>query len=99
MEGDVARLRFALVAPQGDLPGKNRLGSLLLDVFRHVNHHRSRPAAARNVKSFFDHARNFVDIGDQVAVFHNREGHPEKIGFLKAPFADHMLRDLAGDRH
>jgi len=38
-----------------------------------------------------------ISLTYEVAVFHHRQGHPEKVGLLKSALADHCLRHLAGD--
>ena len=47
--------------------------------------------------SLFDHARDLVDVPNEVAVFHDRQGHAEEIGLLERAAADHFLRHLAGN--
>ena len=51
----------------------------------------------RDVEGFLHDARDVVDVGDQIAVLHDRQRHAEEIGFLEGAFADHRLRHLAGD--
>ena len=93
----IVRFRVRTVAGQINFGGPHRLGGLLLNVFRKINDHRAGPAGLSNVKSFLHHARNIADIGDEIAVFHDPEGHAVEIGFLECALADHRLRDLSGE--
>jgi len=51
----------------------------------------------RNVKGLLDHLRNFTNVGDQIAVFHNAQRHAVKISLLKRALADHGLWHLTSD--
>ena len=100
---DLVELEFACLEALGVEPGdvhlvgEQYLRAGLLDVFRHVDDHRAGPAACGDLERLLHHGRDFVDVGDEVAVFHHRQGHPEKVGLLKSALADHCLRHLAGD--
>ena len=49
------------------------------------------------LERLFHHDRDFVDIGDKVAVFHHRQGQPVEISLLESALPDHRLRHLTGD--
>ena len=95
IEREIARFVCRIVAADLHLFWKYRLGHGLLNVLWHIHHHRPGPAGLRDIKRFFDDARNVVHVGDQIAVLHDRQRHAEEIGFLKPAFADHRLRHLA----
>src|SRR5207249_420842 len=88
-----------VVTAQANLPREDRLGALLLDVFRNVNDHRTRAAGLREVKGLLNDPRDIVDVGNEIAVFDDRQGEAENIGFLESALADHVLRHLARDGH
>ena len=69
----------------------DRLGLGLLDVLRHVNHHRAGPAGLRDVKRLLHDARNVVHVRDEIAVLHDRQRHADDVGFLERAVADHGL--------
>ena len=94
----IVRFRVRSVAGQINFGGPHRLGGLLLNIFRKINDHRAGTAGLGDVKGFLHHARDIADVGDEIAVFHDPEGHAVEIGFLKCTLADHRLRDLAGER-
>ena len=98
VEFELARLEVLGVEP-GDvhLVGEQYLRAGLLDVFRHVDDHRAGPAAGGDLERLLHHGGDLVDVGDEVAVFHHRQGHPEKVGLLESSLANHRLRHLAGD--
>ena len=75
----------------------HRLGSGLLDVFWHVNHHRAGPSGLRDVKRLFHNARNVVHIRDEIGMLHDGQRHTDDVGFLKRAAANHVLVHLAGD--
>ena len=93
----VGRALVRIVTPERDGLGEDRLDFLVLDVFRKVDDHRARAAGGGDVESFFDDARDLVDVPDEVAVFDDRQGHAEEIGFLERAASDHVLRHLTGD--
>ena len=51
------------------------------------------------MESLLDDAGDVVDIPDEIAVLHHGKGHPEKVGLLESPTADHLLGHLTGDGH
>ena len=97
---DLVELQFARLPAIGVEPGDIDLGreedlrAGLLDVFRHIDDHRAGPAAGGDLERLLHHDRDLVDVGDEVAVFHHRQGQPEKVGLLKSALADHRLRHL-----
>ena len=100
---DLVELEFACLEPFGvessdiHIVGEQYLRSGLLDIFWYVNDHWAGPAAGGNLERLLHHSRDFVDVGDKVAVFHHRQGHAEKVGLLESSLADHRLRHLARD--
>ena len=98
VQHEIVGTLVGMVSAQGDAGGPHWLGFLLLNVFGKINHHRSGSSALRHEKSLFNNARNIGDVRHQIAVFYDRQRHPEKIRLLEAAFADHRLRHLAGQR-
>ena len=100
---DLVEFQFASLAVLGIEPvdvhlvGEENLGTGLLDVFWHVDDHRTGPAAGGDLECLFHHSWDFVDVGNEVAVFHHRQGHAEKVRLLKRALANHRLRHLTGD--
>ncbi len=86
-----------IITAQANIPGEDRLGALLLDVFRNINDHRTRPAGLRDVKRLFNDARDIVDVRNEIAVFDDRQGQAENVRLLESALADHVLRHLARD--
>ncbi len=97
VEDEVIGAFVGIVAGEIDRGGPLGMGLGLLQIFREIDHHRAGPAGAGDVNGLFHDARDFVDVGDQITMFDNRQGHAEEVGFLEAALADHGLRDLAGD--
>ena len=85
-----------IVTAQRDRLGENRLDLLVLDVFRQIDDDRAGAAGGGDVERFFDHARDVMDVPDEIAVLHDRQGHAEEVGFLECSAADHFLRHLTG---
>ena len=74
----------------------------LQDVLRQIDHHRSRPAAARDIEGFVDRARQIADVLDEVVVLGAGPGDARGVRLLKGVIADQMGRHLPGeadDRH
>ena len=100
---NLVELKFARLPILGvesgdvDLGREEDLRTGLLDVFRYIDDHRAGPTAGGYLERLFHHDRDFVDIGDEVAVFHHRQGHPVKVSLLESTLADHRLRHLTGD--
>ncbi len=83
---------------KGDFLGKDRLDAGLLDVLGNVDDDRSGAAGGGELERFFENAGKVFGLQDEVAVFDDRQGHAEEVGFLEGAFADELLVNLAGDR-
>ena len=66
-------------------------------VFRHVNQHRARATATRDIKSFFDGRREVVHVFDKEAVLDAGAGDADRIHFLKGVVANQRRRHLPGE--
>src|SRR4029077_1688907 len=62
-----------------------------------VDQHGAGAAGGRDVERFVDHARQLVDVGDQVAVLGDGAGGADDVGFLEGIAPDLSAGDLAGD--
>ncbi len=78
-------------------PGVEALGEL--HVLGDVDHHRPRPAVRRDVKRLVQHAREIIDVLDQIIVLGARPGDADGVAFLEGVVADQVRRDLPGDAH
>src|SRR5712692_5574500 len=74
------------------------VGFGLLHVFADVDQHRSRTTGGRYVERLVDHARQLLDVGDEVAVLGDRAGGADDVGLLERISAHLRAGDLAGDR-
>ena len=72
---------------------------LLLHILRYVDYHRTWPTAAGKMKGLLEDSWQFVNVSDQVGMFHDRQGHAVEISILKSHFADEFDVHLPRDCH
>ena len=70
-----------------------------LHVLRHVDHHRARTAAGRDIKRLVQHLGQILNAAHQPVVLGARPGDADGVAFLEGVVADQMGRHLAGDAH
>ena len=68
-----------------------------LDVFRDVDHHRSRAAVRRDIECFVDHARKIGDVLHEIIVFRAGARDADRVALLECVVADEVCRHLTGD--
>ncbi len=66
-------------------------------VLGYVDEHRTRAAGASHIKSFAQHARQLIGVGDEVIVLGDGQGDAGNVGFLKGVGADQLAAHLPGD--
>ena len=82
------------VSRQHHLRIQLRPAFLLRHVLRHVDEHRTRPPARRDVHRLLHHPRNVIRRLHQIAVLHDRHRQVEHVGFLERVLAEHRPRRL-----
>ncbi len=88
-------LIVGLIAGQINLIWPLWRGARYNRILGNVHQHRTRPATARDVKRFFHHIRDVVNIGDQIVMLGNRLGNAGNIRLLERVLADKLSRNLA----
>ena len=71
----------------------------ILHILRHVEHHRTRSAGARNLKCGAHRGLELVRVSDQKNMLGDRAHDGRHRRFLKCIRADRRCGDLAADDH
>ena len=95
---DLLRVAFdvGLVARQRNLSDRHVIDLCARNVNRDVDHYRARAAAASNVESLVDRARNLLSVGHHEGVLDARHRDADRVGLLKTVGAEQVAADLAG---
>ena len=95
----VVCLALGLVSTEVDRFWENRLRRLILNILGDVDQHRTWTPGTSNVKGLLNDARKLIDVPNEVAVLHHREGHSKNVCLLECSTTDHFLWNLTGDGH
>src|SRR5690606_30929794 len=87
------------VAGKVDLGVEAAVEERQLNVFRHVDEHRARPARRGDMERLGEHLRQLLDGLDEVVVFGDRTGDAEHVSFLEGVRADELGSHVSGDGH
>ena len=98
---DLQRVALARgpVAGQVDLLGPAERERRVGDVLRDVDQHRPRAPGRGEVEGLHEHARDVLDLRDEVGVLDDRQEDAGRVGLLEGVRADQVRRDLARDDH
>ena len=98
---DLQRVALArrAVAGQIDLLRPAERERRIGDVLRDVDQHRPRAARRGQVEGLHEHARDVLDLRDEVGVLDDRHEDAGRVGLLEGVRADQVRRHLARDDH
>ena len=80
-------------------PDVRQLVCRVQNVFRQIDHHRSRASACRQPEGFFQYAGNIFGLLNQEAVLHHGTRNPDHVALLKSIVANQRGGYLPGEDH